>query len=62
MLNIWIINGSIDGKLEGSLLVVLLWFTGGTVLGSEEGIRIGSTDGKVLGNMLGVVDVESIYK
>ena len=38
------------------MLVDSLWSNYGKVLGSDEGIKMGSTDSKVLGNILGYID------
>ena len=54
------LNVSFDGynygKLEGLCLVYLLVSTDVKVLGSVEGIKLGSTDGRVLSTTLGNVD------
>ena len=49
-------DGSNDGKLEGLFLEDSLVYTDGTVLGSDEGIKLGSTDGKVIDTILVNVD------
>ena len=41
-----------DGKLEGLFIGDSLVFTGGKVLGSDKGIKMGSTDAEVLGVIL----------
>ena len=46
-----------NGKLECLLLVNSLGYTDGKVLVSDEGIKMGFTDGKFLGNIIGNVDV-----
>ena len=55
------LDGSFDGsnysKPEGLLLGDSLVSTDGKVLRSDEGIELGCTDGKVLGNVLGNIDV-----
>ena len=48
--------GSDNGKLEGLLLGVLLGSTNDKELGSDEGIKLRSTDIKLLSNILGNVD------
>ena len=40
------------GKLESLFFWDSLWSTDGKVLGSDEGIKMGSTNGEVLGNIL----------
>ena len=42
------LNGSNYGKLEVLLVGGSLVYTGGKVPGSDEGITLGSTDGKVI--------------
>ena len=42
-----------DGKLEGLLLGGSLGYTGSKFLGSDECIKLISTDGKVVGTILG---------
>ena len=46
-------DGSNDGKFEKLLLVESLVSTDGKVLGSDEGIKLGYTDVKVIGTILG---------
>ena len=54
------LDGSFHGingdKLNALLLKESLDYTDGKVIGSNEDIQLGSTDGKVLGNVLGNVD------
>ena len=45
-------DGSNDGKLEGLFLVGSLVYTDGKVLGSDEGIKLGSTHVEVVGTLL----------
>ena len=45
-----------DGNLKGLLNVESMGFTDGKVLGSDEGIKLGLSGGKVLGTILGNVD------
>ena len=40
-----------DGKLEGLFLGGSLGYTDGKVLYSDEGIKLGSTDGKFIGTI-----------
>ena len=47
----------IYGKLEGILLGEYLGYTDGKVLRYDEGIKMGSTDGKVLVTILGNLNV-----
>ena len=54
------IYGSNDGKLEIFLLGDSLVPTDGKVLCPDEGIKLGSTDGEVLGTILGDVDVPTL--
>ena len=49
-------DNSKDGKLQVLLLVESLGYTYGKVLGSDEGIKLGSTYVKVLGTILEDVD------
>ena len=49
-------DGSNDVKLEVLLLGGLLGFTDGKVLGSDEGIKTGSTDVNMLGTIIVNVD------
>ena len=51
------ING---GKINALLLRESLEYTDGKVIGSDEGIELGSMDGKVLGIILGNVNVTTL--
>ena len=46
------IDGSNDGKLESLLLGDSLGFTDGKVIGSDEGIKMGSTECKWLSTII----------
>ena len=46
-------DGSDDGNIECLLLGFLMRYTDGKALGSDKGIKLGSTDDKVLGTILG---------
>ena len=52
------LGSSNDGKIEGLFLVVTPVYSDKKVLGSDEGIKLGSTNGKLLGTIL--VDVDGI--
>ena len=51
------LNGSLDGynveKLEGLLIEEPLVYTSVKVIGYDKGIKLGSTDGRVFGTILG---------
>ena len=49
-------DGSNDGKLECLFLGGSLRYNYGKVIGSDEGIKLRFTDGKVFGNILGNLD------
>ena len=49
-------DGSNGGKLERLLLRDSLGFTDGKMYGSDKGIKLGSTDDKVFGTIIGDVD------
>ena len=49
-------GGSNDGNLEGLFIGVSLKCTDTKVLGSDEGIKLGLSDCKVIGTLLGDVD------
>ena len=53
-------DGSNDGKLEGLYLGCSLVKTDGKVPGSDEVIRLGLFDGKVIGTILGNVDIPQL--
>ena len=50
------INSSNNGKIEGLLIGDSLGSTDVTVLGSDKGIKLGSTGDEALGTILGDVD------
>ena len=50
-------DGSYDGKLEVFFPEFLLWSFDSKFIGSDEGNKLGSTDGKVIENILVNVDV-----